>query len=356
MNSTFFAKFGIGAVVIIAVGLILFNFNEIFREVSLTENETKNSALEQQRTIGISFFRQQADAVVALKEGLAELGYKNIVYKEVEVVIGPTMMVDIEKNMKQFLNEDVDLIFAPLEHHGISAVKLTEKLGNNTPIVFLSNFHDPVEYGLAASFESSRNNATGVSLNIVEVVQKQLEFLGKANPSIKKIGVFSEGYMAPGVGEEFYAELLAQAPRFGYTVVEYKTKLPPPEAEKAWKAAASGIKIGDIDAIYHIAGHYYETQEAAEGELATRLKVFMMAPTEDLPNGGHMAYSGDYAAAAKQSTVMIDKIFRGVKPSEIPIEYLEGVVLHVHLERIKKAGLVLPDTVINVADKILKDN
>lgn len=330
------------------VGLIGFSLFQIFKNVPLFGPITSSVTKEEKR-IGLLYQRQQIEAVEGVKEGFKEMGYTNVTFEEARIVPGPDMLVEAEEATKRFVEQGVDLIFTGLELQAISAVKATKEINSDIPIVFLVNFHDPVKYGLAESFKSSENNATGVVLNLVEVIQKQLEFLKKINPDIKKIGTFGEGFIVPPVGEEFYAELKAQAPRLGFEIVEYKTTVSPPEAEKAWYEIAGQIKSGDIDAVYHIAGHHFEAQEEAESKLAGRLGIPMVAPLEDLPNGGHFGYSGDFTEAGKQAVVMMDKIFHGIKPSDIPLEFTSKNVLMIYLDRAQKDGIKFPDSMLSIS-------
>ena len=342
----------IGALVIVAV-LGFFFFKVLRATPSAAPGLSK--VLSEPKTIGIIYFRQQADAVEGLKEGLKDLGFSNITYKEFAMPVSDDMDKVAAGYAKTLVEWKVDLIYTALEFQGLPAITTTKEMGSDTPVVFLSQFHDPVGYGLATSFRSSGNNATGIALNIVEVVQKQLEFLKKIRPSVKKIGVFADGFMVPPLSEEFYPEFKRQATKFGYEVVVYTTQVPPPEAEKAWRATAAKIKPGDIDALYHIAGHYFDAQEAAESELAERLQIPMVAPIEDLPNGGHFGYSGGFTGAGKQSARMVDKILRGTKPEDIPLEYNEQVSLVLYPVRARLAGVTFPESILSIATTIVND-
>ena len=339
--------------VFVVIGAIAFSFFQVFRATP-PKNPEEPGILREPKTIGVILFRQQEEVVNGLKEGLKELGYSNITYKEIMMPVGDRMAEEASEHTKELLAEGVDLVYTGLEFQALSAITTMKEMGNDTPIVFMAQFHDPIAYGLAKSFRSSENNATGVSLNIIQVVQKELEFLKKIKPSVKKIGVFSDGFMVPPLSEEFYPELRRQAAKFGYEIVAYTTKVPPPEAEAAFHATAAAIKPGDIDAIYHLAGHYFSPQEAAESELASRLKIPMIAPLEDLPNGGHFGYSGDYTSAGKQTAKMVDKIFRGAKPRDIPLEYVEKLPLVIYLTRARLAGVEFPESILEIADTIVK--
>ena len=343
-------KSGIIVVLIIAAA-VGFSLVQIFRGVPLFGPKSSDAVLAEPKTIGIIYMRQQADAVKGLKEGMKEMGYTNVTYKEVEA-FPPTTAVETPKTVKNFVETGVDLIYVTLENHTIPAMATLRSLGRtDIPVVFLSRFHDPVKIGLAKSFSNPGGNATGIAEDIVKLVQKHLEFIKKVTPTASKIGAFTEGFMVPDLGDIFLAELKIQAKKFGLTVVEYTTKVPPPEAEKTWHTTADKIKKGDIDAIYHIAGHFFDLQEVAEATLAARLGILHVAPPEDLLTGGHLAYSDDMVETGKQAARMMDKIFRGTDAGTIPIEFPKSELLTLQIARAKEAGIKFPDSLLFIAGK-----
>ena len=302
--------------------------------------------------IGILQFPQQTDAVIAFQKKMEELGYKesvNVRYDIVKTAPSPTMIEEFTAGVNRMVNEKADLIYATFEHEADVAIKETKKLNSDIPIVFITRFHDPVQFGLIPSYKSSGNNATGVATNVSETVERSYGFFKEINPKFKKIGIFTDGFMVPGIGDALIAEVKKQAPKFGVEIVEYKTSVPPPEAEAEFNRVAARIKKGDIDGLFHVAGHFYEVQEAGESELAIRLGIPMEAPNEDLPNGGMFSYSDEAAAAGTQSAVLADKIFKGAKPADIPVEFNAKTELTLIMGRARDAGITFPDSMLFIA-------
>ncbi|QQG45901.1 MAG: ABC transporter substrate-binding protein [Candidatus Niyogibacteria bacterium] len=336
-------------IVILAV-VVGFGFFRIFRDIRIS-GPAESAVLKEPKTIGSILIRQQLQTVEGVKRGLKDLGYKRISYKEELFTLGPTAQADAQAAVRKMIAEGVDLLFIPSEITAKDIRLVMQELKSDIPVVFLAQFHDPVSYGIVQSFQSSGNNLTGIASQLTDVIGKQLEFIKKINPAGKKIGVFSDGFMIPNVGEEMYAQLKALAPKLGFQLVEYKTTTAPPGAESAWRKIASGIKAGDIDAIYHIPGHFFDAQETSEAELANRLGVPHVAPIEDLPTGGHFAYSSDYFTAGKQMARLVDKIFKGEKPTDIPIEFTQKNSLILHIGRADKDGLTFPESMLSIADE-----
>jgi putative ABC transport system substrate-binding protein len=339
------------------VGIVLLSAVVIFLAylfINTTEIVPTQNSMEP-KTIGILYFRQHLDTFNGMKTGMADLGYteENLNYNEILLTPGPNLYQDIDNGVKKLIDEGVDLIWVSMEHQGLEAIKITEELGRtDVPIVFMARFHDPVAFGLAESYRSSGNNSTGVATNMPQNTQKTLQFFKEINPQATKIGVFSDGFMVPpNFGDAYLEELKKQAPKFDMTVVEYKTTKEPDITIGNWQEVADTIQTGDIDAIFHIAVHFYDPQETAETELAQRLGIPLSVPSEDLPTGGMFSYSDDFAQSAKQAAIMIDKIFRGTNPSDIPVEFGSKQTLSLHLTRAEGAGFAFPNSMLFIAEE-----
>lgn len=306
----------------------------------------------QPKLIGALYLRQHLDAYGGLKKEMEKLGYtgKNVAYDEVEIIPGPNFYADVENGAKKLIADKVDVLWVSMEHQAKTALDLTKKDNSNLPIVFMTRFHDPLSYGLIKSYKTSENNSTGVATGPVDTIQKNLQFFKEINPKATKIGVFGKGFMVPGFGDVYLSELKSQAPKFGMSVVEYTNSSAPDPTIKTWQATADKIKLGDIDGLFHIAGHFYDPQEVVETLLAKRLHIPHAAPAEDLPTGGSFAYSDDFAASAAQSAVIIDKIFKGTQPKDIPIEFGSKSLLILNLKRAAEAGFAFPNSMLNIAE------
>jgi len=323
-------------------------------------SKTSNSATRTGPVkIGILGFNQQKEAHEAFKARMTELGYqegRDVIYDEAFVVPGPNMIADHTANLERLLDpaSKIDLLWLSLEIQTKIAIDMTKERGLDIPIVFISRFHDPVEYGLVASYRSSGNNATGVASNLFDIVQKHLEFYKEISPNMKTLGVFTDGFWVPALGGWYFEELKKQAASFGIVIKEYKTTAPPPEAEKEFAKVAATIQKGDIDGLMHIAGHAYAEQQVGELALATRLGIPHAAPFEDLPGGGHFSYSDIFGLSAAQSATIVDKILKGAKPSDIPVEYGAHSELWLVEDRAEAAGITFPDSMRFKAAKIFE--
>lgn len=344
-NVTFFA--GIG-VVVIALG---------FAVAYWTGALGSAATPEEPKRIGIVGIPQVKEADEGFKTKMIALGYGDAEFTEYSVVPGPTLDADVEKAVRELIEKDIDLIFADFEIPAKIAAKVTNELGrSDIPVIFISRLHDPVKFGLVESFESSGSNLTGVATSIFDLVQRHMEFLKQISPDAKKLGIFAKGFQIPALADEYYSVVKEQAPRFGLEIVEYTTAAPPPQAKAEFERITATIQKGDIDAMMHIGGHYYVTQEIGESNLAKRLGIPMATNYEDIPRGGHFTYANGTFESGEQAAVMADKIFNGARPSDIPVEYALKSKLSVHLGRAKEAGITFPDSMLFIAENKYEDD
>lgn len=311
------------------------------------------NVLTQPKKIGTVHFKQGASSVEGLKRELAALGYTNLEYVGKEILPTPSMITEIRSELTRLIQEEkIDLFFADHEQQAKTAVDLTKELGVDIPIVFITRFHDPVRYGIVNDFRSSGNNATGIVQNLTEVSARIYEFLRGMNPELKKVGVFGKGFMIPGVADdEYFVEMKREGERLGIEVVEFTTDAPPPQAEAEFNRLAEGLKPGDIDGLFHLPGHFFETQESAEYELARALHIPHHAPYEDMPGGGHFAYSSNFEAAGEQAARLVDKIFRGATPSQVPVEFGEQNHLVLDIARARESEVTFSDSMLFIASE-----
>jgi putative tryptophan/tyrosine transport system substrate-binding protein len=304
-----------------------------------------------QKKVGMAYFPQGRASADGFKQGLASLGYE-VQYFETELLPSPTMFEEMKTAYRHNIEVDgVDMLFADHEQQALAAVELTRDMGSSIPIVFLSRFHDPVEYGIIASYQSSGNNATGVTQNLQDVSSRILQFFREIDPEVTKVGVFGKGFMIPGVGEDYFAEIRRQAERLGFEIVEYTSSVPPPQAGAEFARVAAGIKDGDIDAIVHIPGHFYTPQHEDEYKLAKRLGIPHHTSYDDMPGGGHFAFSSNFYSSGEQAARIADKIFRGTKPADIPIEYGSKNLLLLNDPRALETGIEFSENMRYLADE-----
>lgn len=338
---------GIFAIVIIAV---------LAARGERTSQVTTPTQGAKQKTVGIIQAWRRLDRFPAgLKEGLKNLGYeegRNIVYKYNS---WEESIDKVDGIVQQYIDENVDLLFAVASPSALRALELTNKAGKAIPIIYVV-VDQPNELGLVKNLNSSGNHVTGVLSNMADLVPKQLEIFKRINPNAKRIGVFNDGFRVPAKeasGYFVFAELQKHAPKFGLQLVEYNTNVPPgPDLDKEFTRIGNTIKPGDIDAIYHIPAHFISYQDVNEVSLGRKLKIINIMPIQEEveSSGGTFAISADSFEVGKQTAVMAEKIFRGIHPSDIPSEMPRKNIFVINVTELKELGINAPQEILDLAD------
>jgi putative ABC transport system substrate-binding protein len=240
----------------------------------------------------------------------------------------------------------VDLIIAPATDAALAAKRATAI----TPIVFLIA-EDPVADGLVASLARPGGNVTGLtSTPSLEIFAKQLELLKEALPKASRVAVLWNPARYYTTRKPILSHLQAAAPALGIElhVVEAHG---PEEFEPAfasmvrWQAQALLVIMDSVFWIHR--------QRLAEFEARHRSPA-MHGVREFVEAGSLMAYGASLADILRRATPYIEKILRGAKPADLPVEQPMKFELVLNLKTAQALGLTLSPTFIFQADEVLK--
>ncbi len=289
---------------------------------------------------------------------MSELGYK----EGQDISYDPKQADGDKEKLKQFseefINQKVDLILADSPESGVAALQVATKSANPAiPIVF-ANATRPDKIGLIKSFKSSGNNTTGVAVDFASLTAKKLEFLKRINPKITKLGVISSKVSDP-TADYNLEELRSQAPKFGMTLVEYQLKSPPgPSSTQEVQKLVDSLKPGDFDAYFHPAGPVvnFPANRKILMSIGKKLKVPTVFTRDFDPNEESwlLSYGHDFLETGKQVAVIVDKVLKGTKPADIPIEYHKKNRLIIDLRAASDIGITIPDSILAIADRKIK--
>lgn len=308
------------------------------------------------KKIGIVQYQKIFDpSIKGFKEGLAGFGYKEGVNVSYDIRLADGSIDKLKQNADYFLNQSVDLIFADSPESALTTLNESTRSGKtNIPIVF-TNGTNPDKVGIIKSFKSSGNNTTGVAVDFATITTKKLEFLKRINPNIKKVGVVY-GVISDPTADFNLKVLREAAPKFDMTLVEYKLLKPPGLAsvEEA-KNLVDGLKPGDFDAYFHPAGpvvNFPGTKITLMG-IGKKLKVPTVFTRDFNPKEESwlLSYGHDFYETGKQAAEVASKVLKGIKPSDIPIDYQRKIRLIIDLRAAKEIGVTIPESILAIADK-----
>jgi ABC-type uncharacterized transport system substrate-binding protein len=290
-----------------------------------------------------TFASAQESRVEAFKQGLRDLGYiegRNITieyrYAEGKLDRLPALAAEL-------VGLKVDVIVTG----GPQATRPAKKATATIPIVMAFD-SDPVGNGFVASLARPGGNVTGLSALSPEISGKQLELLKEIVPKLSRLAVL--GNSAEPANPQSLREIDLAAGTSGVQL-QYLDVLGPKDIETAFRAATKGR----ADALLALASPILNNQRTQIAELAvkSRLPAIYFRP-EFVEDGGLMSYATSFIELSRRAAWYVDKILKGAKPADLPVEQPTKFEFVINLKAAKQIGLAIPQRVLTRADKVIK--
>jgi putative ABC transport system substrate-binding protein len=282
-----------------------------------------------------------ADRIEAFRHGLRELGYvegQNIV---MEWRYGEEKPDRVSELAAELVRLKVDVIVGG----GNSAIQAAKKATNTIPIV-MTQASDPVASGFVASLARPGGIITGLSRLAPEIGGKRLELLKEIVPKLSRLAVLGTS-TSPGNAQELRVVELA-AGTLGVKL-QYLDVLSPKDIETAFRAAGKGR----ADAVLMMSGASSQRKENAELAVKSRLPVIYES-ARYVEAGGLMSYGVSLPDLDRRAATYVDKILKGAKPADLPVEQPTKFEFIVNLKAAKQIGLVIPPNVLARADRVIR--
>jgi putative tryptophan/tyrosine transport system substrate-binding protein len=284
----------------------------------------------------------RASRVEALRVGLRDLGWvegKNIAIE--------FRWADRTEQLPQLAGElvrmNVDVIFAPSS----TMVEPARQATTTIPIVF-SNHGDPIGLGHVASLPRPGGNITGLSELATELNAKALEILQQALPQAPRIGVLwnpSTPSTIPGL-----QSVKAAGEKLGLAL-----HMASAATTEEFDAALASMARGSVGGVFVVPSPLTVMQGAPLAEIALKYRLpTMFVARENVQAGGLMSYDADRHDLVRRAAVYIDKILKGAKPAELPVEQASKYQLIINLKTAKLLALDLPPSVLARADEVIE--
>lgn len=229
---------------------------------------------------------------------------------------------------------------------GSSATRAAKAATSTVPIVMLGNF-DPVAIGLVKSLAKPEANVTGVLIAPAGTLAgKKLELLKEAVPRASRIAFLT--HEDPGLRTQ-EKETQAAAAALGVTLA--LTRLRGSDYEGAFVSMVAGRP----DALFVAASTYFMRDRRRIIELAAKYRLPAMYEwPEQVEDGGLMSYGGDLDRTTRRVAEYVDRILRGARLGELPIEQPAELQLVINLKTARAIGLSVPSTLITRADRVIE--
>jgi ABC-type uncharacterized transport system substrate-binding protein len=284
-----------------------------------------------------------SDRMEAFRQGLRDLGYvegKNII---IEIRSAEGKIERLPDLAAELVHRKVDVIVTA----GPTPTRAAKRATKTIPIVMTFDI-DPVGSGLVASLARPGGNITGMSNLAPEISGKHLEFLKEIIPRLTRVAVL-ETSTIPGNEQELKeAERAARALGIQLQHVEVRTS---GDIDTAFRAAT----IGRAEAALVGTSRVLFSRRARVAELAAKYRLpAMYIEQEFVRAGGLMTYGTSIVDLYRRAATYVDKILKGAKPADLPVEQPTKFEFIVNLKAAKQIGLTIPPNVLARADRVIR--
>ena len=281
--------------------------------------------------------------IEAFRQGLRELGYvegKSIV---IEYRWAEGKLDRIPALAAELVRLKVDIIVAS----GTTSTRAAKEATVTIPIVMGFN-NDPIGNGFVASLAHPGGNITGLSTLAPEISGKQLELLKEIVPKLSRVAVLGSSTTPGNAQARREIELAAGALK---VQLQYLDVLATKDIETAFRAASNGR----ADAVLVLQSFVVLPQRKQIADLAVKNRLpAIYYSIEYVEDGGLMTYSVSVTDLSRRAATYVDKILKGAKPADLPVEQPTKFELIINLKAAKQIGLTIPPNVLAGADKVIK--
>jgi len=287
--------------------------------------------------------RSESQAVKGLREGLKELGYQEGKNLQIEIRDAKGNRGALKREAGELVRQKVLLIFTT----GTRATQAARAATSDIPIVF-THPADPVALGLVKSMARPGANVTGVAALSSQMTDRRLEILKEIAPSVRQVIIYYDSNN-PYSRENFLSAKKA-AGKLKLDVEEHAIK-----SSDEMKKSISSLQQRDGDAFFHVPDDLIESQVDFIIEAAREKGWPSMFSEESwVTKGGLAGYSPNYYQMGRQAARLADKILKGAKPKDLPIEKAGKFDLVINLRTANAIGLSIPPEVLKKADRVIR--
>jgi len=283
-------------------------------------------------------------AIVGLRDGLVELGYREDEHFMIGVRFTQGDPAALRTAARQLVERGTHILVTG--GSGNNEAKAAQAATDRIPIVFMGG-SDPVGTGLVQSFARPGGNITGIADLDVELVPKRLEIFRELIPGLKRV-LFVYDAGDPYIVSHLDGHRKA-ARQLGVTLVER-----PVRTQDEARAALAGVRKAEVDGIL------------SPRFLSLNIPGFILdaAPRLALPTmfdypfwtekGGLVSYSANLYQVGRHAARLVDRIIKGAKPADLPVEQTTAFELVINLKTAKALGLTIPPALLLRADRLIR--
>jgi putative ABC transport system substrate-binding protein len=280
----------------------------------------------------------------AFLDGLRELGY--VPGKNVEIVYqsAQNAIEFVEDLCRDLVADKVDVIVVSGAISLLAAKRCTSKV----PIVFMA-VGDPIGIGAVSSLSRPEGNITGVSFISSELAGKRVQLIRDLLPAARRVAVLWDSRNANARAES--EATLAALSRLGAASEPY-----PVASDHELTAALERIQASRPDALYvTFEGGIVASNRTLIAEFGRRRRLAVVSGWDFLTEAGALvSYAPNIPAMFRRSASYVDRILKGARPSQLPIEQASSVELVINLKTAREIGVTIPQEMLIRADRVIQ--
>jgi putative ABC transport system substrate-binding protein len=243
----------------------------------------------------------------------------------------------------ELVRAGVDVILAA---GGDAPLRAARQATMTIPVVIVAIDYDPVALGFAASLARPGGNVTGVFLQQAELTVKRMEFLRAILPKLTRLAILWD----PSAADQFRAAEAASR-SLGIRVQSLELRNPLDEFRGAFATATKNR----ADAIFVVTSAVFFRERVQIAELAVNSRLpAVFALREFADAGGLMSYGTNLPEMLRRAASYVDRILKGAKPADLPIEQATKFELVLNLKTAKALGLTIPPSLLQRADQVIE--
>jgi putative ABC transport system substrate-binding protein len=288
--------------------------------------------------------RHAAPQLELLRQGLRELGYidgKNIAieYRTLEGDLSRLSSV-----MAELVQLNVDVLYVA----SLTGIHAAKQATETIPIVMMTTA-DPVATGLIQSLARPGGNLTGITLMTRDLTGKQLELLKEVLPNASRVGFLLDADSKPATARFREYESVAGDLKLSLQALPVRRRKP--DFAGAFQAASKGRAA----ALVVVRSSLFSDHRKQIADLAVKYRLPSLNEVSiNAEAGGLMSYAPNTADSYRRVAVYIDKILKGAKPADLPVEQPTKFELVINLKTAKQIGMTLPPNVLARADRVIR--
>jgi putative ABC transport system substrate-binding protein len=286
----------------------------------------------------------QGPYIEALRDGLGKLGYTEGKNFTIEYRGAEGKSDRIPALVSELVQLQVHVLVAPI----LPAILAAKQATKTIPIVMVAAV-DPVASKLVDSLAQPGGNLTGLSTLAQDLSGKRLELLKEAVPRLSKVAVLRDSDSRNSTIQ--FEEYEASARALKLEIQSLEVRGPNPDLENAFLIAAKGR----YDGLITITNANILMQQKRLADLALKNRFpSMFHGSTWVDSGGLMSYATDELSAFRRAAIYIDKILKGTKPANLPVEQTTRFEFVINLKTAEQIGLNIPQSLLFRADRVIK--